>query len=155
MAIGWSLLIAFLLVIILYQMVHRGMIKRATMMLQHEAQAQTDQVVALSLRTRLPKELVPRGSTIVADVWGKGVLVFEYELDLVKLSPATRSWLSKDQLAPLLDRTAKEQGILPPAGVKQPFVITDWWTYENRLHIDVANLMNEATKEYVADLKKL
>ncbi len=34
-------------------------------------------------------------------------------------------------------------------------VITDWWEYEHQLHVDVANLMNEATKEYVADLEKL
>ena len=35
------------------------------------------------------------------------------------------------------------------------FKVTDWWTYENVLHIDVAYVLNEATREYIADLRRL
>lgn len=155
MTLVWSVLIAFLLVVLLYQLVHRLLIKRATVMMQHQAQQATDQVVRDGLATKLPAAQLPQGSTIVADVWGKGVLVFEYELDLAKLDQVTRDWLTADHLGPQLDQAAHAAGVVPVAGAARAFIITDWWTYEDRLHIDVADLINEATREYVADLKKL
>lgn len=35
------------------------------------------------------------------------------------------------------------------------FVVSDIWVYEERLHVDVAYLMNESTVEYLKDLKKI
>lgn len=155
MALVWSLIAAVLLVVCLYQAVHRKLIQRATLIMQREAQQQTDRIVQASLATHLPPQQIPQQSTIVADVWGKGVLVFEYDLDLTALTPAQRQWLQATHLVPLFDHQAQAAGITPVSGAPHPFVITDWWTYEQQLHIDVANVRNEATREYVADLKKL
>ncbi|MCF0119127.1 MAG: hypothetical protein HUJ64_05160, partial [Limosilactobacillus mucosae] len=54
-----------------------------------------------------------------------------------------------------LNAYAKEKHLdhLPTAA--KTFVVTDWWTYEQMLHIDVAYIYNEATREYVMDLRKL
>lgn len=35
------------------------------------------------------------------------------------------------------------------------FIVTDTWLFEGKLHLDVAYLMNDATYEYVRDLKKI
>lgn len=82
---------------------------------------------------------------MVADVWGKGVMAFEYVVDMPQLNVEEQEWLTKENLTTALDQV----------GAPTPLVITDWWEYEHQLHVDVANLMNEATKEYVADLEKL
>lgn len=136
-------IIAFLVVVLLYQLIHRALVKRAILMMQRQAQRATDGVV-LSLLSQLAPTVAPAESQLVADVWGKGVLAFEYVLDLAA-APATE----KNQLQEAPVRAAINQ---QEAGM---YLVTDWWTYEQTLHIEVAQLSNEATKEYVHDLKKL
>ena len=85
----------------------------------------------------------PTDSQIISDVWGKGVLVFEYIIDLNQLTAQQKEGLTKEAVAKqLIDSTVEYQ-------------ITDWWTYEQDLHIEVAQLSNEATKEYVKDIEKV
>ena len=133
MTLIWSILIAFAVVVVIYQLVHRTLVKRATIIMQNQAQAATDQAN------------LPTDSVMVADVWGKGVMAFEYVVDMPQLNVEEQEWLTKENLTTALDQV----------GAPTPLVITDWWEYEHQLHVDVANLMNEATKEYVADLEKL
>ena len=138
MTLIWSILIAFAVVVVIYQLVHRTLVKRATIIMQNQAQAATDQA-------HLRPANLPTGSVMVADVWGKGVMAFEYVVDMPQLNVEEQEWLTKENLTTALDQV----------GAPTPLVITDWWEYEHQLHVDVANLMNEATKEYVADLEKL
>ncbi|MGY0245218.1 hypothetical protein ACW2AB_07315 [Limosilactobacillus fermentum] len=45
MTLIWSILIAFVVVVVIYQLVHRTLVKRATIIMQNQAQAATDQAV--------------------------------------------------------------------------------------------------------------
>lgn len=149
MKIFWICLIAVILVACLYAVVHRMLIKRATIMLRNSAQQTTDAAMNQSLQTIFGwnKKV---GSQLVADVWGKGVLAFEYHFPQEDLGQLTRA-----QLDQALNEYAKDHQLATAEGSRATFVVTDWWQYEKVQHIDVAYLLNEATKEYVADLKRI
>ena len=78
------------------------------------------------------------------------MLAFEYTLKAKKVTE-----LKEKDVEMALNAYAKEKHLdhLPTA--VKTFVVTDWWTYEQMLHIDVAYIYNEATREYVMDLRKL
>lgn len=139
-------LIAVILVAGLYVWVHWILINRATIMLRNRAQQTTDQAVNQCLQDDLGWDRTLQ-SELVADVWGKGVLAFEYHFPVADLADLTKERLEQK----LNDYASGHQ--LPEAG--ESFVVTDWWQYEYVQHIDVAYLLNEATREYVADLKKI
>lgn len=144
-------IIAVIVVAGLYALVHRILINRATIMLRRRAQQTTDAAVNDSLQKILNWQTT-LSSQLVADVWGKGVLAFEYhfdcqQVDLTKLSQA--------ELDHQLNEYSRTHQITAISKEKTVFKVTDWWKYEGILHIDVAYLLNEATEEYVADLKKL
>ena len=80
MRIFWICLIAVIIVIGLYVAIHRVLINRATIMLRNCAQEVTDQAVNSSLKQLLDWDRTLT-SQLVADVWGKGVLAFEYHFD--------------------------------------------------------------------------
>ena len=111
-------------------------------MLQNEAKQATDAMVIPILESLVGNQ-APTDSQIIADVWGKGVLVFEYIIDLNHLTPQQKEGLTKEAVVKQLIDSAVE------------YQITDWWIYEQNLHIEVARLSNEATKEYVKDIKKV
>lgn len=148
MKILWICLIAIVLVTILYVVVHRILINRATIMLRRRAQQTTDEVVNASLQRLLgwDKRL---DSQLVADVWGKGVLAFEYHFPQEDLGNLTR-----ERLDQALNEYAKDHQLTIADGLTT-FVVTDWWQYEHVQHVDVAYLLNESTQEYVADLKRI
>ncbi|MGM9892477.1 hypothetical protein [Limosilactobacillus sp.] len=148
MKILWVCLIAIVLVAILYVIVHRILINRATIMLRRRAQQVTDAAVNDSLQRLLgwDKQV---DSQLVADVWGKGVLAFEYHFPQDELGN-----LTKDRLDRALNEYAQAHH-LAIEGNLTTFVVTDWWQYEQVHHIDVAYLLNESTQEYVADLKRI
>lgn len=149
MKIFWVCLIAVILVACLYVVVHRILINRATIILRNHAQRTTDAAVNTALQQLLGwnREV---DSQLVADVWGKGVLAFEYHFPQEELGNLTR-----ERLNYALNDYADRQDLTTAAGSKTTFVVTDWWQYEKVQHIDVAYLLNEATQEYVADLKRI
>lgn len=150
MRIFWICLIAVIIVVGLYVAIHRVLINRATIMLRNRAQEVTDQAVNTSLKQLLgwDKALT---SQLVADVWGKGVLAFEYHFD----SKDAGQDLNSDRLSKSLAAYADQHELTAVRPGKPVFVVTDWWEYEGILHIDVAYLLNESTVEYVSDLKRL
>lgn len=146
-------ILATLIVVALYLMIHRVFLKRATMMVQKNAQDVTDAALNASLKEMLhwDKSLT---SQIVADIWGKGVLAFEFQFDYKKENISLED-LTRQKLAMKLDEYAKQHHLKMAPQASQPFIITDWWKYEGVLHIDIAYLINEATVEYTEDLDKL
>lgn len=153
MKLFWICILVIAVVIVLYVVIHRILIHRATMMVRRNAQQVTDKAVNESLESLLSwhKTL---SSEIVADVWGKGVLAFEYHFESLN-DQENGGRLTREQLTKKLEEYAQKQGIKARQTDLPPFVITDWWTYEQILHIDVAYLTNEATIEYIEDLKRL
>ena len=150
MRLFWICVVAILIVLALYVAIHRILINRATLMLRNRAQQVTDEAVNQSLQQLLgwDKQL---SSQLVADVWGKGVLAFEYHFDYRQLGQR----LDQDQLSQELAAYAKHKKLSAFQSDRPVFVVTDWWEYEGILHIDVAYLLNESTVEYVSDLKRL
>ncbi|MBA2914077.1 hypothetical protein [Limosilactobacillus frumenti] len=156
MSLVWIIVIAVVIVAVLYVVVHRLLINRATIMLRRQAQQTTDQAVNAVISDLLGNSL-NLSSEIVADVWGKGVLAFEYSIDCQKarLDLSMNQKFNRKQIEDQLNQYAQQEDIRTLPNAKRTFVVSDWWTYEGRLHIDVAYILNEATNEYVADLKRL
>lgn len=150
MRLFWVCLIAIIIVIGLYVAIHRILINRATIMLRNRAQQTTDAAVNASLQQLLGWDQT-LSSQLVADVWGKGVLAFEYHFD----SKQANQQFNRDELNQALTSYADQHDLTAVRSGKPVFVVTDWWQYEGILHIDVAYLLNESTVEYVSDLKRL
>ena len=64
-----TVIIVFLLVALGYQIFHRMLVKRATLMLQNEAKQATDAMVIPILESLVGNQ-APADSHIIADVWG-------------------------------------------------------------------------------------
>lgn len=147
------IILAIAIVVVIYELIHRFMIKRAILIVQRQEQEQTDRVVALACQQLFGEDLLTSSSKLVADVWGKGVLSFEYSLDLQKHDITDK--LDREMFSKAIDQAASDQQIIGFNGASQPFLVTDWWQFEHVFHVDVTYLMNEATVEYVHDLHKL
>lgn len=155
MSIVLTIIAVLVIIGLIYYTIHRLLVNRATIILRNSARKTTDTAVRACLHQILnDDQLVVKTSEQVADVWGKGVMAFEYSLPIEQLGKQADA-LSVSSLNQALNQYAKQEQILPVEGANRAFVVSDWWTYEHLLHIDVAFVMNEATKEYVRDLKKV
>lgn len=153
MGIFLMCVLAVIIVVFLYLAIHRLLINRATIMIRNKAQEVTDFAVNDSLKQLLHWQR-SLSSEIVADVWGKGVLAFEYHFDY-RQAQVDLTEFTEEKLSAVLDEYAQKHHLQTAPQAVKPLIITDWWTYEGILHIDVAYLVNEATVEYIADLKRL
>ena len=153
MSFFWLVLLAVIAVIIIYVVVHRLLINHATLILKNQAQSVTNEAVNNCLG-QLSGQTFSLSSEIVADVWGKGVLAFEFHFDPAKYH-LTKDQLNRNILEQKLTEYAKKNKVQAYKENSTIFKVTDWWTYENILHIDVAYVLNEATREYIADLRRL
>lgn len=127
--------------------------KKALKLIQLDSQKLTDSVMEASLKNlKLLNESLA-ASALISDVWGKGVMAFEYQLEVKDLTNADLNGLKK-QLEQQLAVQAKAQGI---RGYQQnsAFVVSDIWLKDDILHIDVSYLVNKATVEYVNDMNTL
>lgn len=127
--------------------------KKALKLIQLDSQKLTDSVMEASLKNlKLLNESLA-ASALISDVWGKGVMAFEYRLEVKDLTNADLNGLKK-QLEQQLAVQAKAQGI---RGYQQnsAFVVSDIWLKDDILHIDVSYLVNKATVEYVNDMNTL
>lgn len=154
------ILIAVVIAIAIYVVIHYEITKHATLIVRKDAQETTDKAMKASLPILVNSNLLLfteinfDQSETVADVWGRGVMAFEYILpvqdvvndDLPLIKELLNRELTKYGYYSDVDRVAK---------AKTPFLVTDAWLYEQTLHLDIAYLMNDATYEYVHDLKKL
>lgn len=150
MSLMWLIIISIVIVVIIYELTHRILIKRATLIVQRRAQSITDQIVFDVLNDKLNVHDCYQQSTLVSDIWGKGVLSFEYNIGTFDSVPVTR-----DKLERQLNQLAIEKNVDFFQKAPQAFKITDWWQGKKKFHMDVTYLMNEASYEYVQDLHKL
>ena len=128
--------------------------KRAFKLVETLSQEQTDKIIRLVLiKEGLITEDQEVSSTVLSDIWGQGVLVFSYEL-VVQTNDgdlsATRRQFVKD-----LQTVCSAQKLQGLPGYPQ-LMVTDFWVDERQsLHIDVANIANKATAQYVHDINKV
>lgn len=86
-------------------------------------------------------------STVLTDVWGRGVMVYEYkyqiqtDLELLKIRFILEGSL------------AKQTQVINQ--ITHKLIITDCWLNDDLLTFDVADEQNDATEEYIKDIKKI
>lgn len=155
MSFIYVIIITLILIFVIYQIIHRTLVKRQDQQQQANAQRVTDQVVLAALDAHLASDHYDHQSTIVAEVWGNGVQAFEYQIYFDQCEENELRWLSHQKVSDAIEVAASQQHITGLSENSAPFVVTDWWVYQQKLHFDVAYLSNEATREYVEDLNKL
>ena len=85
-------------------------------------------------------------------VWGTGVMLFEFAFEWhgeVAGLPMLRR-----QLMGALAAYAEQQHLEGIHGMPV-FVVSDMWSLEEKLHIDVAYVVNHQTKEYLDDVNRV
>lgn len=92
-------------------------------------------------------------SEYIADVWGRGVLAFEYVLKVQNLTTSQLPLLTK-QLSEQLNEYAHEAKLEVFYG-QEVFCISDIWLFAGILHVDVAYIANQQTLDYLRDIQKL
>ena len=146
------ILVSAIIVIAIYLLIHRTMINRATLMLRKQAQAATDAAMAYALKQNLLQLPSMPESQLVADVWGKGVMVFEYSLDAPKVKTNELDAI-RNKLAEALNEYAERNKLKGLNGLPC-FVVSDIWTFAGVLHIDISHVVNQATVDYLHDVTK-
>lgn len=155
-----TIIIGLVLAYLVYHYIHRLIIRRATAIVRNDAQQVTDQAMKNVLKQLVAEHKLASDqqtfikSETVADVWGRGVMAFEYELPVSELT-ATQLPNLRRPVNNALGEYALANHIKRIKTDQPTFVVTDLWLFEQRLHIDIAYLVNEATIEYVQDLRKL
>ncbi len=89
---------------------------------------------------------------MISDVWGKGVMAFEYSLDAPEVKTNELGTI-RDKLAEALEEYAKGKKLRGLNGLPC-FVVSDIWIFAGVLHIDISHVVNQATVDYLHDVTK-
>ncbi|WP_234002769.1 hypothetical protein [Lactobacillus sp. CBA3605] len=154
-----TLLIGVILAIVIYEVLRRRVLKRAAFKIRLQGQRTADAAmttVLQQLNSVTAAQTVSGAvhSAPVADVWGRGVMAFEYVLTapgMVRADlPEIRRILNNH-----LQAYARDEQLATFQAGEPALRVTDTWLRAGQLHIDIAYLMNEATLEYLEDLRRL
>ncbi|WP_047999995.1 hypothetical protein [Lactiplantibacillus herbarum] len=156
----WLTIIGGLLVaVIIYEVIRRQILKRAALKIRLTGQRTADkamQAAFAALASTMTVHEVDGAihSVPVANVWGRGVMAFEYVLAVPGMTaidlPEVRRLFNNQ-----LQRYADQQQIAAFQSAGPALRVTDAWLRDGQLHVDIAYLMNEATLEYLKDLRRL
>ncbi|WP_057874265.1 hypothetical protein [Loigolactobacillus rennini] len=161
-----TILTAVMLIVLIIGLLFVGLVvqrlrrNRALRLLQNASKKITDQAVQTAVSQLVQQQRLPAAtltnlhSQIVADVWGRGVLVFSYALPLPTFTTAQARHL-KPELTQALIAAAQKQGLTTFKTAHTVFAVSDIWLLKGQLHFDVAYLRNQATINYVQDMRKL
>jgi len=153
------ILVGLILAVSIYEVLRRQILKRAALKIRQAGQRTVDQAMVASLAqlSSVAKAQQVGGtlhSVPVAAVWGRGVMAFEYVI-------ATPGMVAADlpEVRRLLNNQlqvyAQAKKITAYQSAGPALRVTDTWLRDGQLHLDVAYLMNEATLEYLEDLRRL
>ncbi|MFC6180132.1 hypothetical protein [Lactiplantibacillus daowaiensis] len=154
-----TILIGVLLAVLVYEILRRQVLKRSALKIRQQGQRTTDAAM-LTVLTALKSAGTAQQvsgtlhSVPVADVWGRGVMAFEYVLETPGMVPADLHEVRK-LLNNHLQAYAQDEGVTAFRDDGPALRVTDTWLRDGQLHVDVAYLMNEATLEYLEDLRRL
>lgn len=152
----FEMLIGFLLAFILFKLFNYFIIKLP----ERRRKLIATEIVKLAVNKTLVKlnqnDMVTitqsqLNDSMVADAWGKGMLVFEFVI------PENNINIEMEEFKIMLDDGLSEYSAtsLMNIGSQSIFKVTDTWQREGLIHFDVAYLNNRKTIEYVEDLNKL
>lgn len=91
---------------------------------------------------------------MVDDIWGKGVLVFEYEISNCHLQTAELPEI-KSQLQKALLHYSEHHQLVAYSEQYPLFVVSDAWVLNENLHLDISYVINQPTVGYLHDIEKL
>ncbi|MBM7543853.1 hypothetical protein [Periweissella beninensis] len=151
--------VAVISMIIIYHLVSHQSAQKTTGTLILAAQHPTNKAMSYAmaqLSSQFKVDPAMLNSTLIANVWGHGVMVFEFIIPEAKIDSAISTQIALENE---LNRYAQQEKIVGYQANSQPFKVTDFWQEQPKQgakwHIDVAYLINEATNEYVRDITKL
>ncbi|GAX08400.1 hypothetical protein IWT5_01555 [Secundilactobacillus silagincola] len=155
-----TILIAVIIAICLYLLIHHIIVSRNTKKAQSAALEQTNVAVKGALQRLADEHFISSPATvldasIIPDGWGRGVMAFEYLLLIDQITDDQLPIL-RQRLNHILAEFCQDHQIV---SVVEPgesaFLVTDIWRHTKRIHLGVAYLVNEATIEYIQDLHRL
>lgn len=127
--------------------------KKALTILQADSQKMTEKALKKCLPVVLDQPLVLSSPQPIADIWGKGVLAFEYQV-LLQRPVEFEVESFRQALTKQLELFAKNEA-LTSAYSEHVFVISDLWIKETTLHLDLSYVVNQVTASYVRDVRQL
>lgn len=130
---------------------------RALVVVQNASQKQVDTAIKVCLPNvktdsfdgSLHQNIID--SEIISDVWGKGVMAFEYSISKIHLKVEDIVPI-RQQLSQQLKNYADKNNLKGYQGM-DAFVISDMWIFSDALHIDISYVINRSTAEYLHDIK--
>lgn len=148
-----------LMAIVVYELLRRQVLKRAALKIRRTGQRTVDSAMVAAFKVLANAMAIQEvagaiHSVPVADVWGRGVMAFEYVLDAPGMVtadlPEVRRLFNNELQAYAIHNQVVAFREAGPA-----LRVTDAWLRSGKLHLDIAYLMNEATLEYLEDLRRL
>ncbi|GEN96058.1 hypothetical protein [Pediococcus ethanolidurans] len=158
MIILYVLIILIVIVLVGSYAIRRRKRKRALLVVQSASRHDVTLAMAKVSDALKEQKVILTGQTdttpkLVSDIWGRGVLAFEFSFGKTDLQKneleSLRHWINE-----VVKKYAKDNNI--QSRFEYPvFCVTDIWLYHEELHVDVANVINEPTREYIEDLHKV
>ncbi|MFC6163861.1 hypothetical protein ACFP3T_04135 [Lactiplantibacillus dongliensis] len=153
------ILVGLILAVLVYEVLRRQVLKRTALKIRLQGQRTTDTAMATILRTLSSRTAAQQvsgqlHSVPVATVWGRGVMAFEYVIEAPGMTTADLHEIRK-VLNNHLQAYAQDEQLSAWHDAGPALRVTDTWLRDGQLHLDVAYLMNEATFEYLEDLRRL
>ncbi|KRM91669.1 hypothetical protein [Fructilactobacillus florum] len=151
-----ELIVGTVVAVVIYNILHHFLVVIPNRRHQQQTKTFVDQVVYTSLRrlsqqTKGAVAAKPQSSRVLSSVWGRGVMVFEYRYQLQDTN-------SLDVLQPAIknqiEQVAKDNGLINHKHDSR-LLVTDCWQQADVLVFNVADVKNNATTEFIHDLKKI
>lgn len=154
-----TIIVGLVVAIIIYEILRRQVLKRTALKIRQAGQRTADAAMTTALAQLASAVVVQEvGGTLhsvpVADVWGRGVMAFEYVLETPGMTaadlPEVRRLFNNH-----LQTYALQHQLTAFQAAGPALRVTDAWLRDGQLHVDVCYLTNEATLEYLEDLRRL
>ncbi|CAH0417726.1 hypothetical protein [Periweissella ghanensis] len=148
--------IVVILLVMIISVIRRHAAQTTTNQLIMSSQLPTNQAMRYA-QTNLPElfdQSAPISSTLVANVWGHGVMAFEFIFDDLRIANQGTAMLTLEQT---LNDYARQNGLVGYQKLATPFKVTDFWQAldDHKWHIDITYIINQVTLEYTHDIEKL
>ncbi|CAH0415786.1 hypothetical protein KAR50_01315 [Periweissella fabaria] len=149
-------MLGLVLVSIIISVIRRHAAQTTTNQLIMSSQLPTNQAMRYAQVT-LPElfdQSQPISSTLVANVWGHGVMAFEFVFDDLRMANQVTAMT---ELEVTLNQFATQNNLIGYQGLVKPFKVTDFWQAldDHKWHIDITYIVNQVTLEYTHDIEKL
>ncbi|KRM96514.1 hypothetical protein FC19_GL000808 [Liquorilactobacillus aquaticus DSM 21051] len=152
----WTFIL--ILVLLFFFLSKRMLRRKALKILQSENKKVADKAVFACLSYMQVEWLKSyksndKNSRLLANIWGKGVMVFEYILPVQKVSKRELKQFKKELNLNLAKYAADNR--ISHFENNPTFLISDLWFLAPSLHIEVAYISNKQTLDYLKDIDKL